>query len=642
MMGGVGVLLILAGRYSHGGIPIPVGDGVDVGWVTILRGVLLVLAGFVVLHLVGAVVSAVKAATGENRQASIGQGIAVSGLFWLASDKAELDKRAIGWTVAGFAGLVVLALLPAWVWVGAQVAGVGLLVGMVLGVLWPELFPEVPRWARFVPWLEGRERAARPAEGDPGRDARKIKREWRPTVLDLLSKVEGGPRGNGPKPKVPKLIGLPRVTHRAVSVTIEPPDAWPRDYVSQFGGWLLHRWNGKQLEIGNAEAGRLSRRRMTIDIVLEPMPDTLPMPSPIVVSPRGGVPLGEDLLGNVVYLEVGPRGVPHVLVAGTSGSGKSTGMRGMGLGLVAAGAEVIGIDPKGEGDLEGMGASRVLYTAAEWCDHFLWLLDEQEKRRALKRRGEDFGRPIVSMIDEVIQIATGLGARDTAEQKLLGKAHKGYARAVFIGRGVGLHLFSGTQQASAAAFGKDLGTAIRNQHLGRIIFGRGAMRQDVDMVMAGRPITPEDLEQMVEAPKGRAWVSGMVDNGDMRIRAMQFYLVPEVHESLRADREEREARGHDGSELLDADGWSGQSEPPADEVGERRALRDLVIDELARHGSLERAELCRRISDPPIDVSTMRGTLTRLERAGLVRLSGGQGNTPVVVHLAAERLPAGG
>jgi hypothetical protein len=49
----------------------------------------------------------------------------------------------------------------------------------------------------------------------------------------------------------------------------------------------------------------------------------------------------------------------------------------MGLGMVARGADVRCIDPKGEGDLDGISHHPTMFDPAEWADWFDFLWDEQ-------------------------------------------------------------------------------------------------------------------------------------------------------------------------------------------------------------------------------------------------------------------------
>lgn len=631
------LLIIVLGRFANGNVTLRaaswgiVPSGAEFGWLTVLRAIF----GFVFLLLVCWVLATATGAVrgvGGNGKASLGQGLIVSSVFWLASDKAELDWRAIRWTGGVIAGLFFVTYLPAWFWTNSVYVGGVMLVAQVIGLLWNDLFTESPRWAGMVPFLAGAPTVApeAAARGDYWRDARMIRKEWDRKVQDLLTKMENV----GAKVKAPKLIGTPEVTRRSISLILEPPPQWNRPGIEQLAGILTNEWNGVQSQVREERADRMSRRRMRIDIAMEPLPMSIPYPD----GDRGyGVPIGVGLMGDVLRLEVGARGVPHVLVAGQAGSGKSSAMRVMGLGLVGRGAQVRCIDPKGEGDLEGISTDPTLYRPAEWAEWFDFLWEEQQRRAELKRRGEDPGPPIVTMIDELAQIATKMGARNKQEADDLAAAHQAYMRLIFIGRGTGLHIISATQQASAQNLGgKDQGTAIRAQHLGRILFGRASEAENRRMVLGDRLVTEQDMEKMQEAPPGRAWVSGMTPRDTGLVHCVQFFDVPEMAGAAAGDSRARPMPADPASSENDH-----QSVPPV-VLDDRRALRDLVAEYVHAHGPTERPELCRVVADQPVPVTTMRNVLRALEAAGLVRVTGGgSGNAPVVVHPAGEWPAAG-
>jgi hypothetical protein len=608
-----GLGLIAAGRYAHEGITY---NGWQFGWVTILRILLIGIGIVVALSVVGMFTGALSSAAG-NGKASLGQGMIFTGLLWVASDKADLDWRAIRWTAVAFMGLVVCALLPRWVWEHSVYVGAALLLGQVIGLFWTDLFTDTPRWAR---WLPEPKAPVVETKGAYWRDAKQIRKGWD----KLMQKIAASTTDGGGKAKMPKLVTDPTVTARAINLIVEPPPEWGRDGVSKLAGVLTNEWNGVQSQVREQPADRMARRRMRIDIAMQALPDSIPYPHS---DHAPGVPLGEDLMGEVIRLELGTRGVPHVLVAGQSGSGKTSGMRVMGLGLVQRNARVVCIDPKREGDLDGISPEAVLYQPAEWADWFDFLWEEQERRATIKREGGDPGPPIATLIDEVTQIATGMGARDDTAAKHLANANRSFMRVAFIGRGTGIHLLSGLQQASAEALGGKMATAVRDQHLGRVLFGRAASPENRKMVLGDRLLSQQDVEKMQEAPPGRAWVSGMTPRDTGLVHCVQFFDVPEMAGA--------------GVPVFDRPTPSPAPEDGDDTTagsGEQDALRYLLADAVHQDGPQPRSVLCDRFGVP---VTTARHVLRKAESSGWVRVESPGGNAPVVVHPAGDWPPPG-
>jgi hypothetical protein len=609
-----GLGLIAAGRYAHEGITY---NGWQFGWVTILRILLIGIGIVVALSVVGMFTGALSSAAG-NGKASLGQGMIFTGLLWVASDKADLDWRAIRWTAVAFMGLVVCALLPRWVWEHSVYVGAALLLGQVIGLFWTDLFTDTPRWAR---WLPEPKAPVVETKGAYWRDAKQIRKGWD----KLMQKIAASTTDGGGKAKMPKLVTDPTVTQRVISMVVEPPPEWNRNSVAKLAGVLTNEWNGVQSQVREETADRMARRRMRIDVAMEPLPTSIPYPAD---DRDYGVPLGVGLMGDVLRLEVGARGVPHVLVAGQAGSGKSSAMRVMGLGLAARGARVRCIDPKGEGDLEGISTEPTLYRPAEWAEWFDFLWEEQQRRAELKRAGEDPGPPIVTMIDELAQIATKMGARDQKEAEQLAAAHQAYMRLIFIGRGTGLHIISATQQASAQNMGgPNQGTAIRAQHLGRILFGRASENENRAMVLGDRLLTDQDKEKMQEAPPGRAWVSGMTPRDTGLVHCVQFFDVPEMA----------------GAGVPVFDRPTPRTAKPAEDdtpaaSGEQDALRYLLADAVHQDGPQPRSVLCDRFG---VAVTTAKNVLRKAEREGWVRVESPGGNAKVVVHPAGDWPPPG-
>ncbi|BBY97861.1 FtsK/SpoIIIE domain-containing protein [Mycolicibacterium fallax] len=198
-----------------------------------------------------------------------------------------------------------------------------------------------------------------------------------------------------------------------------------------------------------------------------------------VVAPKLVLPVGVTAAGERIEVPLAKR--PHVVIAGTSGAGKTRSILTMITGLALQGAAVaIGafkVDP----DLEFLYGARmpgvVHYstTIGGISRLLLWLRDELERRSALMpllaRRGisRPVWEPVVVFIDEWGQgLDELLGSADPAERGA-GAAMVNVASKIFAqGRSFALHLVLSTQHTYASA----IPGRIAQNAATRIVFGR--------------------------------------------------------------------------------------------------------------------------------------------------------------------------
>lgn len=142
---------------------------------------------------------------------------------------------------------------------------------------------------------------------------------------------------------------------------------------------------------------------------------------------------------------------PHMLVAGTTGSGKTTVIKGALLSLaVAVDPSRIGIiiiDPKG--GFNGFEAlphtCAVVTDEAQAAQTLTWVVDEMKRRAAQVTQGAR----LLVVIDEVSLLIEYIDARN-ANKKNKGEAARLIGAIAKAGRGVGIHLLLGTQHPSAS------------------------------------------------------------------------------------------------------------------------------------------------------------------------------------------------
>lgn len=167
------------------------------------------------------------------------------------------------------------------------------------------------------------------------------------------------------------------------------------------------------------------------------LPPTVPLAS-ILPScwDRGNwrrIPLGLDSTGKVIAWEPGE--IPHTLIAGPTGAGKSIQLSSMLAAWVACGGRYVVIDPvRSAADFVAVkpGASAWAVTLADAADVLTELYAEGQRRKQLwldyeKSKWSDLPRevieaeniwPILVVIDEYISLVTA-----EPEQKELGKDH---------------------------------------------------------------------------------------------------------------------------------------------------------------------------------------------------------------------------
>lgn len=149
-------------------------------------------------------------------------------------------------------------------------------------------------------------------------------------------------------------------------------------------------------------------------------------PVPLGDMPRAGLRFGVGLDGENRVAAVDLDAAPHVLVAGSSGSGKSEMLRVLAFHLAAAGADLILVDPDGRtwAPLEEAAA---LAVAVAW-DVDAGVRSIHHARALMDQRPVDTPRqrPLVLMVDEVHMLGAGV------LEVLVDIAKRGRKRRVFV------------------------------------------------------------------------------------------------------------------------------------------------------------------------------------------------------------------
>lgn len=374
--------------------------------------------------------------------------------------------------------------------------------------------PRLDRWMLTTDHLVATLLCRRRPTG--GGDARGIRRRWEAVAAECMV---GEHRPGQRTPPLPELVTVD-VTDLMISLVIEPPVTWRAEQYGLFASALARRWSGRHPVITPAPQDRMGRRRVRIEISMRELPAVepgggggVPFPDP---APEGeGVAIGVDAMGRVHRIVLGPSGAAHALVAGTTRSGKTTVMRHIGRGYERVGWVVVAIDPKGEGDLDGIGTLPVAVTPDEITDRLRWLMRVREERAARKAGGVRHQHGVLVLVDEAASLLLGTGIGSEGQALVRG--------LVQMGGGTGVNVVLGVQQASAQALGGDkMGTFIRDNCMARLLVGPG---QDVSvrMMLGERMLTPDHEDQMRGAGQGRALVSGLTREDVAGVHSIQIY-----------------------------------------------------------------------------------------------------------------------
>lgn len=228
-------------------------------------------------------------------------------------------------------------------------------------------------------------------------------------------------------------------------------------------------------------------------VILEfPNPDPqtvklLPLLREVQPLPMGALLLGMQADGVPLLARLQSPDVAHILIAGTTGSGKSVLLRSIAASLMLnndpANLSILAIDPKGRTFPAGFTCRHLLrghvitdpQTAKEALASVVKLMEVRDKRR-------ESVPLIVVLIDELADLVmTG----DGIETHLVRIAQRG--------REAGIHLVAATQRPSAAVLS-------------------GLMRANFPLRLVGRVISPEDAR--IAAGRGGTAADKLSGRGD--------------------------------------------------------------------------------------------------------------------------------
>jgi S-DNA-T family DNA segregation ATPase FtsK/SpoIIIE len=248
--------------------------------------------------------------------------------------------------------------------------------------------------------------------------------------------------------------------------------------------------------------------------------------------------LGLDQEGVPLLLRLPSPDVAHVLIAGTTGSGKTALARSIVASLVLFNnqrtLQLVLIDPKGRGFLPLEGLPHLLVPPVVHCDEAAHVLDRlvgEMERRDQEGRSEP---RLVVVLDELADLVQVGGAE---MERLL-------TRLTQRGREAGVHLVACTQKPTAAVIG-------------------GLVKSNFPVRLVGSVASPEDAK--VATGLAQTGAERLLGQGDFLVVAKG--QVTRMQAAYIADERLRElvARLREGSRplLLAATGTDGQRDGPS-------------------------------------------------------------------------------
>lgn len=264
--------------------------------------------------------------------------------------------------------------------------------------------------------------------------------------------------------RVPAQVRGGRITPQAVKFEVITPLGTRVNKIAALADELAMALGARHVEVHRRagyieiEVPRQDRPRITLRRLLERVKRV----------PPATALLGLDENGTPLLLRLDSPDVAHVLLAGTTGSGKTVLMRLMALSLAMwnrqAQVQLVLLDPKGRGlaplvtlpHVWGGGVVRDMGAITAMLEKLVALMETRD------RVGSSWPRMVV-FVDELAEVV-GVGGR---------KASRALTRLVQRGREAGIHIVAATQKPSSTL----LGSVMKGNFPVRIV-GRVASADD--------------------------------------------------------------------------------------------------------------------------------------------------------------------
>ncbi|MFE0137835.1 hypothetical protein ACFWY6_40695 [Streptomyces sp. NPDC059037] len=238
-------------------------------------------------------------------------------------------------------------------------------------------------------------------------------------------------------------------------------------------------------------------RHAVITVLDQPVYSRIPdLPDPMEAANRGVIPVGYDMYGAIEEIR-SPVGDTHILIAGSSGSGKTEEIKWLVFFALVNGWDIVLVDAKGDGDLAYAEKACLIYEEVPDHDRMMEIISFVEERHE-KRSSENSAsvragngkvnhRPLLFIVDEV---STYTDEADSKKQATAFEAKLKTASRKF--RSSKILVVLSTQSPKAEV----INTSIRANHRVRVAFGCAETGQSDVILGAGTAKSGHDASKL--------------------------------------------------------------------------------------------------------------------------------------------------
>ncbi|WP_409056817.1 type IV secretory system conjugative DNA transfer family protein [Streptomyces sp. SYP-A7185] len=226
-------------------------------------------------------------------------------------------------------------------------------------------------------------------------------------------------------------------------------------------------------------------RQVVITVLDQPIYSRIPaLPDPVEAAHRGVIPLGYDMYGAMTEIK-SPVGETHMLIAGSSGGGKTEEIKWLVYFALVNGWDIVLVDAKGDGDLAYAEKACLIYEEVPDHERMMEIIAFVEDKHAQRSsensasvragNGKANHRPLLFIVDEVSTYTDEADSKKEAtafETKLKTASRKFRSSKILV--------VLSTQNPKAEV----INTSIRANHRVRIAFGCAETGQS-DVILGG-------------------------------------------------------------------------------------------------------------------------------------------------------------
>ncbi|MGB8941484.1 MAG: hypothetical protein WCD21_14810 [Streptomyces sp.] len=226
-------------------------------------------------------------------------------------------------------------------------------------------------------------------------------------------------------------------------------------------------------------------RQVVITVLDHPVYSRIPaLPDPVEAAGRGVIPVGYDMYGRLVEIK-SPVGDTHMLIAGSSGGGKTEEIKWLVYFALVNGWDIVLVDAKGDGDLAYAEKACLIYEEVPGHERMMEIIafvEGKHEQRSSENsasvragNGKAKHRPLLFIIDEVSTYTDEADSRKEAtafEAKMKTASRKFRSSKILV--------VLSTQNPKSEV----INTSIRSNHRVRLAFGCAETGQS-DVILGG-------------------------------------------------------------------------------------------------------------------------------------------------------------